>query len=266
MVRRQLAGSRTAAQALITRGHVRVEGVAVAKPSSLITPQQAISVTDGAPRYASRGGLKLDGALDDFGVDPDGLIALDAGSAHGGFTDVLLRRGAAHVFAVDVAYGQFVWTLRTDPRVTLLERHNVRTLTRRDLDDQTPDLVVADLSFISLTKVMPALAQVASRDAIMLPLVKPQFEAGPDKVGKGGVIRDPDVWQQTITNVAETAAELGFALHGVTPSQAPGPAGNIEFFLHLQGRTTGAVGDAAGMIAMAIEAGKKLRDGARAGN
>lgn len=263
MVRRKLASSRTAAQALITRGDVSVEGVAVAKPASLITAQQAIDVAVESPRFASRGGLKLDAALDDLGIDPTGRVALDAGAAHGGFSDVLLRRGVAHVVAVDVAYGQFAWRLRTDPRVTVLERFNVRRLTAADLGDHVPDLVVADLSFISLTTVLPALARSVSPTATLLPMVKPQFEAGPRNVGKGGVVRDPDIWHQTITKVIQIAADLGFVLRGVVPSQVPGPAGNIEFFLHLGGGAgpQPLAGDAERMIAEAVGEGKLLRAG-----
>ncbi|MEO2108656.1 MAG: TlyA family RNA methyltransferase [Actinomycetota bacterium] len=274
LVRRELAPSRTAARALIDAGSVRVDGVAVPKPASQVTRDQVIHVTEEGPRFASRGGLKLDGALEDLGVDVTGAVALDAGAAHGGFTDVLLRRGAAHVVAVDVAYGQLDWRLRSDDRVTLLERTNVRHLTREDLAPHRPDVIVADLSFISLGKVLPALASLAAERATALPMVKPQFEAGASAVGKGGVVRDPATWIRTMREVAATAAELGFRTLGAAPSRAPGPAGNIEFFLHLQrgsdtptvdegepaasGRTD-AEADLDALLAAAAEAGLALQ-------
>ncbi|MGI9016630.1 MAG: TlyA family RNA methyltransferase [Euzebya sp.] len=259
LVRRQLAPSRTAAQAMILAGEIRVAGLVAPKAASQVTPEQAIQVDNAEPRFASRGGLKLSGALDDLGVDPAGLTALDAGAAHGGFSDVLLRRGADHVIAVDVAYGQFAWTLRTDPRVTLLERTNVRTLESSDLAGVVPSLIVADLSFISLAKVLPALAGLCGPEAVMLPMVKPQFEAGPGRVGKGGVVRDPQVWIQTMTAVTMAAADLGFQLLGAAPSQAPGPAGNIEFFLHLvRGESPRPSGAALACISTAADSGQDL--------
>ncbi|HUG83242.1 MAG TPA: TlyA family RNA methyltransferase [Euzebya sp.] len=258
MVRRRLAPSRSAAQGLIAAGEVTVQGIAQPRAASQVTPGQHIEIVSTAPRFASRGGLKLSGALDDLAVDPTGLLALDAGAAHGGFTDVLLRRGAAHVIAVDVAYGQLAWHLRTDERVTLLERTNVRHLTSGALGGRRPELVVADLSFISLGKVLPALAAVTSEDAALLPMVKPQFEAGPTRVGKGGVVRDPTVWAEACHAVIASAAQLGFTLHGVVPSQAPGPAGNIEFFLLLRRGIAGAAGDPSALIADATAAGQAL--------
>lgn len=258
MVRRRLAPSRSAAQGLIAAGEVTVQGVAQPKPASQVTPDQPIQIASSAPRFASRGGLKLSGALEDLAVDPSGLLALDAGAAHGGFTDVLLRRGADHVIAVDVAYGQFAWHLRVDPRVTLLERTNVRHLTPDALGGRRPQLVVADLSFISLRKVLPALAEVVSDDAALLPMVKPQFEAGPGRIGKGGVVRDPAVWAEACHAVTAGAAELGFALHGAAPSQAPGPAGNVEFFLLLRRGTDRPAPDATALITAATTAGEDL--------
>ncbi|MEE8603479.1 TlyA family RNA methyltransferase [Euzebya tangerina] len=235
LARRKLAPSRTAAQQMIHAGEVVVEGVAVPKPSSQVTADQSIKLTRQTPRYASRGALKLLGALEDLAVDPAGRTALDAGAAHGGFTDVLLRRGAHHVIAVDVAYGQLAWELRTDDRVTLLERTNVRTLTPQALPDgRIADFVVADLSFISLTKVLPALSAVSADPVTMLPMVKPQFEAGRELVGKNGVVRDPSTWASAMRHVTEFADTLELSLLGAAPSRAPGPAGNIEFFLHLQ--------------------------------
>lgn len=238
---------------------VTVQGVPEPKPATQIAPDQAVTLAETGPRYASRGGLKLVGALDDLGVDPTGRVALDAGAAHGGFTDVLLRRGAAHVIAVDVAYGQLDWSLRTDDRVTLLERTNVRHLTPGDLSGPKPDLIVADLSFIALAKVLPALAAVAAEQVDMLPMVKPQFEAGAAHVGRGGVVRDPEVWVMAMSAVADVARELGLDCVGACPSKAPGPAGNIEFFLHLVS-TAGATEDPERHLRRAAEAGLVLRD------
>lgn len=262
MVRRGLAVSRTAAHGMITDGQVTVVGVAVPKPASQVTSGQAITVAPDRPRFASRGGLKLSGAFDDLEIDPKGRVALDAGAAHGGFTDVLLRRGAAHVIAVDVAYGDLAWELRTDARVTLLERTNVRALTQGDLLGFVPSLIVADLSFISLGKVLPALAGVCADDGVMVPMVKPQFEAGRGNVGKGGVVRDPSVWKQTMRSVVASAALFGFTLVGAAPSRAPGPAGNVEFFLHLARRGVPAGPGSAqidGILAGTLLAAEALR-------
>ncbi len=244
---------------MIAAGEVRVGGVPAPKPATQITPDDPVEVVSTGPRYASRGGLTLAGALDALDVDPAGRVALDAGAAHGGFTDVLLRRGAAHVVAVDVAYGQLAWALRTDERVTLLVRTNVRELTAADLAGRSPSVVVADLSFISLQKVLPALVRAAAPDADLLPMVKPQFEAGPARVGKGGVVRDPQVWSDALAGVVAVAADLGLDLVGAVPSPAPGPAGNVEFFLHL--RRGRAAADAEAVIAGAVAAGRRLRDG-----
>lgn len=244
---------------MIAAGEVTVQGIAEPKPASQVAAAQDIQITSTGPRLASRGGLKLAGALDELDVDPIGLLALDAGAAHGGFTDVLLRRGAAHVIAVDVAYGQFAWHLRVDDRVTLLERTNVRHLTSHDLDDRQPQLVVADLSFISLCKVLPSLAVVSAPESVMLPMVKPQFEAGPGRIGKGGVVRDPTVWAEACVGVTAAAADLGFALHGIAPSQVPGPAGNIEFFLLLRrGGAPAPAVDTSALVAAAVVAGQAL--------
>jgi 23S rRNA (cytidine1920-2'-O)/16S rRNA (cytidine1409-2'-O)-methyltransferase len=261
MVRRGLAPSRTAAQALIAARQVRVAGLPEPKAASQVGPDQPIAVDDDVERYASRGGGKLAGALDDLGVDVAGRTCLDAGAAHGGFTDVLLRRGAAHVIAVDVAYGQLAHGLRTDPRVTVLERTNVRHLAVDALGGRRPDLVTADLSFISLRAVLPALAAICAPAATVLPMVKPQFEAGPAAVGRGGVVRDPATWRRVLEEVVEAAAGVELGLVGAAPSRLPGPAGNVEFFLHLQrprpaaGRATAEVLEAAVDRGLAVAAG-----------
>lgn len=250
-----------AARRLIEDGLVEVAGVPEPKPATQVTPEASIRVTDGGPRWASRGGAKLAGALDRIAVTVSGRRALDAGAAHGGFTDVLLARGAAHVIAVDVAYGQLDWRLRNDPRVTVLERTNVRTLKPHDVPGPPPALVVADLSFIGLARVLPALVRCASADADLIPLVKPQFEAGPTRVGKGGVVRDPRVWADVLASVAAEAAALGRPVRAVVASPLPGPAGNVEFFVHCAAGEPAA--DLSARITAACDEGARLRAAAR---
>ena len=234
LVRRGFAASRTEAQRLIEAGRVTVAGAPAAKAASLVAVDDPVAVGAPAWPYVSRGGVKLAGALDELGLSVEGRFCLDAGASTGGFTDVLLRRGAARVVAVDVGYGQLAWTLRTDPRVVVLERTNVRTLDPDAVGEPAPDLVVADLSFISLALVLPALRAVAAPDADLLLLCKPQFEAGRDHVGKGGVVRDPAGWAEAMRRVSAAAAQCGLGLDAAVPSQLPGPSGNIEFFLHLR--------------------------------
>ena len=262
LVRRGDAASRTQAQRLISDGLVTVGGTTATKPATMVDPADAIVVVEPSEAsYASRAGHKLAGALDQLGLDVSGRFALDAGAAHGGFTDVLLRRGAAQVVAVDVAYGQLEWRLRQDPRVVALERTNVRTLTSDVIPEPPPDLVVADLSFISLSLVLPALVAVAADDADLALMVKPQFEAGRKAVGRGGVVRDPDAWSSAVLAVIRTADSLGLGVAGVCVSPLPGPSGNIEFFVHLRRE---AIGDVAALVASAVENGTELRDqGAR---
>ena len=213
----------------------------------------------GEQPYASRGGHKLAGALDALAVPVHGRHALDAGAAHGGFTDVLLRRGAARVIAVDVAYGQLDWRLREAPRVVVLERTNVRLLQPEDIPPPPPDLVVADLSFISLAVVLPALRSVATAAADFLLMVKPQFEAGRAAVGRGGVVRDPRDWAAAVTAVVDAGGGLGLGLEGVAVSPLPGPSGNIEFFVWL---TEAAGEEPAPLIAAAVADAERLRAGA----
>jgi 23S rRNA (cytidine1920-2'-O)/16S rRNA (cytidine1409-2'-O)-methyltransferase len=235
LVRRGLARSREQAAELITAGRVMVDGQAAAKPASQVGVGAAIiieTVSD-EPEYASRGGRKLAGALAAF---PDlavtGRRCLDAGASTGGFTDVLLRSGAAHVVAVDVGYGQLAWSLQTDPRVTVLDRVNVRHLKPEQVAPP-PDLVVADLSFISLTLVLPALIGCAAPEADFVLMVKPQFEVGKNKVGDG-VVRDPELRVEAVRAVAAAAGDAGLGVRGVTASPLPGPSGNVEFFLWLR--------------------------------
>ena len=231
MVRRGLAASRSEARDAIQSGLVTVAGSVATKAGTLVAADQPIDLTGASRRYASRGGDKLAPALERLGVEVAGRRCLDAGAGTGGFTDVLLEGGAEHVVAVDVGYGQFAWRLRTDPRVTLLERFNVRNLRPDDLPF-APDLVVADLSFISLVTVLPALAGAAAPDADFVLLVKPQFEAGRKEVGRGGVVSDPSTWASAVERVALGCVEAGIGPLAVAVSALRGPAGNVEFFLH----------------------------------
>ena len=300
-----LAESRTKAQALILAGAVRIGDTVYDKPGTLVNADAALTLAERLP-YVSRGGLKLAHALDAFGLDPAGLVALDVGASTGGFTDVLLQRGAAHVYAVDVGYGQLDYRLQQDPRVTVLDRTNIRHLTalppypareqrdyhratertedaqsrettnRRDAEDAehakdaqghaperaaasgaplppsggaarapepqasaslpaAPNCAVIDTAFISLRLVLPAVQRLIAADAWVVALIKPQFEAGPAQVGKGGVVRDPAVHKAVIKNILAAAAELGLAPHGLARSPITGPAGNVEFLVWLGG-------------------------------
>jgi 23S rRNA (cytidine1920-2'-O)/16S rRNA (cytidine1409-2'-O)-methyltransferase len=234
LVRRGLARSRQQAAELIGAGRVTIDGMPAAKPATAIAVNSALMVEGADERsWVSRGAHKLIGALDAFGVAVDGLRCLDAGASTGGFTEVLLDRGAREVVAVDVGYGQLAWPLRNDPRVTVLERTNVRELTAEVIGGRV-DLVVADLSFISLGTVLPALTACASDDADIVPMVKPQFEVGRDRVGTGGVVSDPQLREDAVLAVARRAAELRWHTVGVIASPLPGPSGNVEYFLRLR--------------------------------
>ena len=236
LVRRGLARSREQAAGLIADGRVAVAGRTAGKAATQVGQDAAITVEEagGGADYASRGGRKLEGALAAF---PDLVVAgrrcLDAGASTGGFTDVLLRAGAAQVVAADVGYGQLAWALRTDPRVTVLDRVNVRQLTPEQVAP-APGVVTADLSFISLVLVLPALSACAAADADFLLLVKPQFEVGKGKVGAGGVVRDPAQREAAVTAVAGAAQQTGLGVRGIVASPLPGPSGNVEYFLWLR--------------------------------
>jgi len=235
LVRRGLARSREQAASLVAERRVLVSGQAAAKPATQVAPGDPITITEATgPQYASRGGQKLAGALAAFPrLRVEGRRCLDAGASTGGFTDALLRAGAGHVVAVDVGYGQLAWALRTDERVTVLDRVNVRQL-RPEQVAPAPGLVTADLSFISLELVLPALIACASpEDSDFLLLVKPQFEVGKDRVGAGGVVRDPGLRRDAVAGVAEAARGLGLGVAGVVASPLPGPSGNVEYFLWL---------------------------------
>jgi 23S rRNA (cytidine1920-2'-O)/16S rRNA (cytidine1409-2'-O)-methyltransferase len=235
LVRRGLARSREQAGELVAAGRVTVAGQRAAKAATQVRRDAPISIAGtGEPEYVSRGGHKLAGALAAFGplgLTVAGRDCLDAGASTGGFTDVLLRSGAAHVVAADVGYGQLAWSLRTDPRVTVLDRVNVRTL---ENVTPVPGLVVADLSFISLTLVLPALVACAGPDADFVLLVKPQFEVGKGRVGSVGVVREAGDRADAVRRVASAASELGLGALGITASPLPGPAGNVEYFLWLR--------------------------------
>jgi 23S rRNA (cytidine1920-2'-O)/16S rRNA (cytidine1409-2'-O)-methyltransferase len=263
LVRRGLARSRTQAAELVLAGRVRVDGRAVHKPACQVDPAQAVVLTGAPPEqpdFASRGGHKLAGALDALGEAAPcvaGAIVLDAGASTGGFTDVLLRRGAAHVYAADVGYGQLAWELQTDPRVTVMDRTNVRHLTAGDIEP-APTLVVADLSFISLTTVLPALVAVAAPAAEFFPMVKPQFEVGKEALPAGGVVRDPLARAGAVGKVVEAAVRLGLRPYGVAVSPLPGPGGNVEFFVHLGRPGPRELSPAALRAAIARETGAEV--------
>lgn len=233
LVRRKLARSREQAAALVAAGRVLVRGVVAAKVATMIDPADPVVVTgeDPADEYVSRGSHKLAGALRAFPeLVVKGRRCLDAGASTGGFTDVLLREGAAQVYAVDVGYGQLAWPLRTDERVTVMERTNVRTLTP-DMLGGPVALTVADLSFISLRLVLPALSVCTAADGDLALMVKPQFEVGKERVGSGGVVRDPQLRAEAVLDVAAAAAEQGLGVVSVAASPLPGPSGNVEFFV-----------------------------------
>jgi 23S rRNA (cytidine1920-2'-O)/16S rRNA (cytidine1409-2'-O)-methyltransferase len=231
LVRRGLAVDEADARAAVREGLVSVGGRRVANDRSLVAPDESVDRADARRPYASRGGEKVDAALARFGIDPSGADALDAGASTGGFTDCLLKRGARRVLAVDVAYGALAWSLRTDPRVIVLERTSVRDLRGESLPF-APDLVVADLSFVSLRTALPALARVAAPRCAFVVLVKPQFESPREEVERGGVVRDPAAWRRAIEGVADAFRALDVTPRAVMASPLRGPAGNVEFLLH----------------------------------
>lgn len=232
LVRRGLFATRERARAAVLAGRVRVEGVPVTKAGAAVPEAARIEVLGKDLPYVSRAGLKLEKALDTFSIDPTGRVCLDVGASTGGFTDCLLQRGAARVYAVDVGYGQLAWPLRRDPRVVVLERTNARHLTRREVPEPI-DLAAVDVSFISLLKILPAVAGLLRAGGEVVALVKPQFEAGPEQVGKKGVVRDPAVHRQVLDRVLAGAEDLGFAVLGLTHSPLRGDEGNIEFLAWL---------------------------------
>ena len=226
------AESRAKAQALIMAGLVYVDGQKADKPGFSVEESQQVEVRGTACPYVSRGGLKLEKALRDFGVDVQGFVCSDSGASTGGFTDCLLQQGAAKVFAIDVGYGQLAWKIRNDPRVVCMERTNIRNVTPEQLG-QLLDLSVVDVSFISLKLVLPVIHSLLKAEGQVLCLIKPQFEAGKEKVGKKGVVRDPAVHREVLERFLETANEIGFHVKNLSFSPVKGPEGNIEFLGHL---------------------------------
>jgi 23S rRNA (cytidine1920-2'-O)/16S rRNA (cytidine1409-2'-O)-methyltransferase len=233
IVQRRAGVSRSKAQGLIQTGAVSdAEGNPLTKPGVRLPKDTELNIDEGRP-YVSRGGEKLAAALDEWNLSPEGLAAIDVGASTGGFTDCLLQRGAKHVYAVDVGYGQLAWELRQDSRVTVLERTNIRHLDPA-LIKERPQFFTADCSFISLRLVLPHLLYIVAPNAEGVVLIKPQFEAGRDAVGKGGVVRDERVHQEVIDAVSREAVAIGYRWCGVMPSPLLGPAGNREFLAHLQ--------------------------------
>ena len=227
-----LAESRAKAQATIMAGEVYVNGQKADKSGMEVDITSNIEVRGSACPYVSRGGLKLEKALKNFGVDPTGYVCSDSGASTGGFTDCLLQQGASKVFAIDVGYGQLAWKIRNDPRVVVMERTNIRYVTPEDLGEPL-DLSVIDVSFISLGLVLPVVKTLLKPTGQVLCLIKPQFEAGKDKVGKKGVVRDPAVHEEVLQNFISLAKSLDFTIRNLTFSPVKGPEGNIEFLAHL---------------------------------
>ena len=233
LVERGLAASREKAQALVMSGVVYIGETKVEKASLTVAPEDELIVRQTGTGYVSRGALKLEKGLKVFGVDATGVVAMDLGASTGGFTDVLLQNGAAHVYAIDVGYGQLDWKLRNDPRVTVMERTNARYLTPEDLPLR-PTLGVMDVSFISITKILPAAAAILGEDGAFISLIKPQFEAGRERVGKKGVVRDPQVHRDVILEILRfIETEMGWQAQALSFSPITGPEGNIEFLVHI---------------------------------
>ncbi|MGE5593955.1 MAG: TlyA family RNA methyltransferase [Betaproteobacteria bacterium] len=231
--------TREKARRAIMAGEVFVDGARQDKPGAKVPPSATIEVKPTKDPYVSRGGEKLEKALREFGVEVAGKVAIDVGASTGGFTDCLLRHGARRVYAIDAGYGQLAWELRNDPRVVVCERTNVRYLTREAVPEQA-DVCTIDVSFISITKFLEHLLTFLSAGACIVALVKPQFEAGREKVGKGGVVRDPDVHAETLLRVIEFMMGCGMEIRGITYSPIKGPAGNIEFLVYaVKGREQG---------------------------
>jgi 23S rRNA (cytidine1920-2'-O)/16S rRNA (cytidine1409-2'-O)-methyltransferase len=242
LVQQGLAATREGARRLIMAGEVSVNGQVQDKPGFAAPASALLAVRTPLP-YVSRGGLKLVAALDDFDIDPSGLVAVDVGASTGGFTDCLLQRGAARVFAIDVGYGQLAWKLQSDPRVVVLDRTNVRHLEQLP-GGELVDLAVIDASFISLALVLPPTLRFLRRPGQVIALIKPQFEAGKDDVGKGGVVRDERIHRRVLRETMLMAQSLGLIVRGLTVSPAPGPAGNVEFLMWLLAPDPGAAADA----------------------
>ena len=214
-------------------GRVRVDGQVVNKAGAQVSLGALIEIRRQDFPFVSRGGIKLEGALDTFGVNPQGMVVMDVGASTGGFTDCLLQRGASKVYAVDVGYGQLAWKLQKDPRVVNLERKNVRYLLKEEIKEEV-DLIVIDTSFISIEKFLPHLLQFLRKGGMILSLIKPQFEVGKGEVGKGGVVKDPALHRKVIERITRLSQDLGLGVLGVTESPLLGPKGNKEFFIYLR--------------------------------
>lgn len=240
LTQKGLCDSRSRAQALIMSGEVYVNGLKCDKAGTAVEVEARIEVRGNACPYVSRGGLKLEKALRDFGVDPTGFVCSDSGASTGGFTDCLLQKGAKKVFAIDVGYGQLAWSIRTDERVVCMERTNIRYVKPEDLGEPL-DLSVVDVSFISLRIVLPAIKNLLKPTGQIVCLIKPQFEAGKDKVGKKGVVRDAAVHEEVLNGFLTVAAELELTVRNLTFSPVKGPEGNIEFLGHLSMLPQGAM-------------------------
>ena len=247
-----LADSREKAKALIMAGSVYVNGERQTKPGAPVADGADVAVKGEKLAYVSRGGLKLEKALDTFGVDPAGLVCVDCGASTGGFTDCLLQRGAARVYAVDVGYGQLAWSVRSDPRVVVMERTNARYLTPEQFPER-PDFASVDVSFISLSLILPAVRRVLTEDGEVFCLVKPQFEAGREKVGKKGVVREPETHVEVLEAFLENAASAGFYVENLTWSPIRGPEGNIEYLGHLVSAPCGLKADVRAVVAESHE-------------
>ena len=253
LVEQGYADSRTKAQGIIMSGMVYVDGQKADKPGMSFDETLPLEVRGAACPYVSRGGLKLEKALRDFGVDPTGYVCSDSGASTGGFTDCLLQQGASKVFAIDVGYGQLDWKIRSDPRVVVMERTNVRYVTPEQLGEPL-DLSVIDVSFISLKIVLPVIKTFLKPTGQVLCLIKPQFEAGKEKVGKKGVVRDPATHKEVLDNFVALAKELNFNILGLTFSPVKGPEGNIEFLGHLTlDDKPGTTPDTAALVSQAHE-------------
>lgn len=228
-----MAVSREKARAIILAGEVRVNGLEVNKPGTSVEEEADIQIKSSRPKYVSRGGFKLEKAIQDFKIDFNNCVVLDVGASTGGYTDCALRNGARKVYALDVGYGQLDWLLRNDSRVVNIERTNIRYFTREDLGDLV-DIITMDVSFISTTKIFPVIKDFIKKDGVIISLIKPQFEAGKDKVGKKGVVRDAAVHREVLLNCIEAAQKAGLRCLDVTYSPIKGPRGNIEYFIFLK--------------------------------
>ena len=256
LVQRGLAETRSQARAIILSGSVRAGSQVIDKAGYPLAPDAELSVIQ-PPRFASRGGEKLEHAIEEFDLDVTALRCADFGASTGGFTDVLLQHGAAHVYAIDVGYGQLAYKLQTDERVTVLDRTNVRYL---ETLPELVDLVTIDVSFISLALVLPAAKRVLRPDGRCVALIKPQFEAGKERVGKGGVVRDPRVHREVLRQVLQAAGDMGFSVAGLTASPITGPAGNVEFLVLLRVGPDESI-DIDEAIDAVIQSGRRRSDG-----